>query len=136
VGLRLLHLVTADPKRTPTLVAFAKPDYFVSTNAADCSATAAVIECPPSFGQDAWMHGTLSPEINLARSGRLQQRSVLTPSPERTSAQMSASPDRWGFVEQAGLNLAGMPLDFWMLGLLAVLAVGSYLYVAGLRRLP
>jgi hypothetical protein len=29
-----------------------------------------------------------------------------------------------------------MPLDIWMLGLLAVLAVGSYLYVAGLRRLP
>jgi len=29
-----------------------------------------------------------------------------------------------------------MPLDFWMLGLLLLLAAGSFLYVAGLRRLP
>jgi hypothetical protein len=29
-----------------------------------------------------------------------------------------------------------MPLDIWMLGLLLLLAVGSFLYVAGLRRLP
>jgi hypothetical protein len=28
-----------------------------------------------------------------------------------------------------------MPLDFWMLGLLLLLAVGSFLYVAGLERL-
>jgi hypothetical protein len=29
-----------------------------------------------------------------------------------------------------------MPLDIWMLGLLLVLAAGSFLYVAALRRLP
>lgn len=29
-----------------------------------------------------------------------------------------------------------MPLDVWMLGLLALLMVISLLYVAGLRRLP
>jgi hypothetical protein len=29
-----------------------------------------------------------------------------------------------------------MPLDIWMLGLLLLLAVGSYLYVLGLTRLP
>jgi hypothetical protein len=29
-----------------------------------------------------------------------------------------------------------MPLDVWMLGLLLLLAVGSFAYVAGLRRLP
>ena len=29
-----------------------------------------------------------------------------------------------------------MSLDIWMLGLLLLLAVGSFLYVAGLRRLP
>jgi hypothetical protein len=28
-----------------------------------------------------------------------------------------------------------MPLDVWMLGLLLLLAVGSFLYVAGLERL-
>ena len=29
-----------------------------------------------------------------------------------------------------------MPLDIWMLGLLLVLTVASFLYLAGLRRLP
>ena len=29
-----------------------------------------------------------------------------------------------------------MPLDIWMLGLLLLLVIGSFLYVAGLRRLP
>jgi hypothetical protein len=29
-----------------------------------------------------------------------------------------------------------MPLDAWMLGLLLLLAVMSYLYVAGLQELP
>ena len=29
-----------------------------------------------------------------------------------------------------------MPLDVWMLGLLLLLTIGSFAYVAGLRRLP
>ena len=29
-----------------------------------------------------------------------------------------------------------MPLDIWMLGLLALLTLGSFACVAGLRRLP
>jgi hypothetical protein len=29
-----------------------------------------------------------------------------------------------------------MPLDIWMLGLLLLLTVGSFLYVAALRALP
>lgn len=29
-----------------------------------------------------------------------------------------------------------MPLDIWMLGLTLVLALASYLYIAGLERLP
>src|SRR5215472_10043172 len=63
VGQRLLHMVTGDPNRTPTVVAFGKPDYFVDVFPAECSA-AAVVECPPSFGTDAWIHGTISPDIN------------------------------------------------------------------------
>jgi hypothetical protein len=69
VGLRFEHMVTADPKRTPTLVGFAKPDYWVSTNPAACSPTAAVIECPPSFGPSAWMHGDISPDITTTWAG-------------------------------------------------------------------
>jgi hypothetical protein len=29
-----------------------------------------------------------------------------------------------------------MPLDVWMLGVLLLLTIGSFVYVAGLRRLP
>jgi hypothetical protein len=63
VGMKLLHMVSADPNRTPTVVAFGKPDYFVDTFAADCGGPA-VVECAPSFGADAWNHGTISPDIN------------------------------------------------------------------------
>lgn len=62
VGLRFLHMVTADPRRTPTLVAFAKPDYWVTTAAAVCPG-GPVVECPPSFGTDAWIHGDYQEQI-------------------------------------------------------------------------
>lgn len=29
-----------------------------------------------------------------------------------------------------------MPLDFWMIGLLVLLTIGSFAYVFGLKRLP
>jgi hypothetical protein len=63
VGLNLLHMVTADQARTPTFVAFAKPDYFVDTGPDQSCAGGPVVECPPSAGTDAWMHGGNSPEI-------------------------------------------------------------------------
>jgi hypothetical protein len=63
IGMNLLHMVTADPNRTPTVVAWGKPDYFVDSGAADCPG-GPVVECPPSFGEDAWIHGTISAEIN------------------------------------------------------------------------
>jgi len=63
VGMKLLHMVSADPNRTPTLVAWGKPDYFVDNRGADCPG-GPVVECPPSFGEDAWIHGTISADIN------------------------------------------------------------------------
>ena len=35
VGMKALHMVTADPQRTPTLVMFAHPDYFLFAGAAE-----------------------------------------------------------------------------------------------------
>jgi hypothetical protein len=64
VGMKLLHMVSADPNRTPTVVAWGKPDYFVDSQGTSCAPAVAVVECPPSFGTDAWIHGTISPEIN------------------------------------------------------------------------
>jgi len=55
---RLLHMVTADPARTPTFTLFGNPDYFLSTGANDCSKPC-VTETPGS----AWNHGDVQPEI-------------------------------------------------------------------------
>jgi hypothetical protein len=57
-GMALVHMVTADPSRTPTFTQFAKPEYFLFGGAADCSAPCARIE--PRF---AWIHGTIAPDI-------------------------------------------------------------------------
>ena len=54
VELKLLHMITGDPLRTPTFVMFADPDYFFQTFGVDVSVN-------PGF---AWNHGGVAPEIN------------------------------------------------------------------------
>jgi hypothetical protein len=51
---KLLHMVTADPKRTPTFTLFGDPDYFFLTVGPDAVES-------PGF---AWNHGGVAPEIN------------------------------------------------------------------------
>jgi hypothetical protein len=55
VGLKLLHMVTGDPMRTPTFVMFGNPDYYFQT-----SGTPDFVE-NPAF---AWNHGGVDPKIN------------------------------------------------------------------------
>jgi hypothetical protein len=62
--MRILHMVTADPARTPTVTLFAQPDYFLGSGAPNCS-TACVSE-NPGF---AWNHGGVSPDINVTWLG-------------------------------------------------------------------
>jgi hypothetical protein len=73
VEMKLLHMITADPTRTPSFVAFGKPFYYISTGYADCQQgqtnPAPVIECAPSFGEDAWIHGTFDNQINQSWLG-------------------------------------------------------------------
>jgi len=56
----ILHMVTADSARTPTFTMFARPDYFLSTGAADCGGGPCVTQ-NPGF---AWDHGDSAAEIN------------------------------------------------------------------------
>jgi hypothetical protein len=56
----ILHMVNADPARTPTFALFAKPDYFFSTGPADCGGGACVTQ-NTGF---AWDHGDYAAEIN------------------------------------------------------------------------
>jgi hypothetical protein len=56
----ILHMVNADPARTPTLAMFAKPDYFLSSGSATCPAAGCVTQ-NSSF---AWDHGDYAAEID------------------------------------------------------------------------
>lgn len=64
VGLKLLHLITADPARTPTFIMFANPNYFLFAGAPNCASPCVTLN--PRF---AWNHGTVSPEITTTWLG-------------------------------------------------------------------
>jgi hypothetical protein len=55
----ILHMVNADPARTPTFAMFAKPDYFLTPGAANCSTP-----CVTQSTGFAWDHGDYAAEIN------------------------------------------------------------------------
>jgi hypothetical protein len=55
----ILHMVNADPARTPTFAMFAKPDYYLSTGPASCSSPC--VTQNTGFG---WDHGDYAAEIN------------------------------------------------------------------------
>ncbi len=55
----ILHMVNADPARTPTFTMFARPDYFLSTGAANCTTP-----CVSQNAGFAYNHGDVAAEIN------------------------------------------------------------------------
>jgi len=65
VELKLLHMITGDPKRTPTLALFGNTDFWLSGGPASCGSSCF---SEPSGG-DAWNHGTVAPEINTTWLG-------------------------------------------------------------------
>ena len=65
VELKLLHMVTGDPKRTPSLVLFGNPDFWLSSGSASCGASCV----SEPAGTDAWNHGTVGPQINTTWLG-------------------------------------------------------------------
>ena len=63
VEMDLLHMVTADPQRTPTLTMFAQADYFLFTGAQNCSSPCITVPTTPPTSTFAWNHGGIQPEI-------------------------------------------------------------------------
>jgi hypothetical protein len=55
----ILHMVNADPARTPTFALFAKPDYFLCSPSSSCSGSS--VSVSPAF---AYNHGDYAAEIN------------------------------------------------------------------------
>ncbi len=64
VEMKLLHMITADPARTPTLTMFADPNYFLFAGATNC--TSPCVTEQPGF---AWNHGGVNPDINTTWLG-------------------------------------------------------------------
>jgi hypothetical protein len=58
VELKLLHMVTGDPQRTPSFVMFGNPDYFHLTGAQNCNNP-----CVSQSAGFAWNHGGIDKEI-------------------------------------------------------------------------
>jgi len=70
--MRALHMVTADPFRTPTFTPFADPDwfFFASGTPATCATQAACAFIPGRTSQSfAWNHGDLQDEIASTWAG-------------------------------------------------------------------
>ena len=65
VELKLLHMVTGDPKRTPSLVLFGNDNFWLSSGKASCGASCFTVPA----GTDAWNHGDVSPQINTTWLG-------------------------------------------------------------------
>jgi hypothetical protein len=63
VGMKALHMVTADPQRTPTLTMFAQPDWFLFAAAANCNTPCVTVPTTPPTNTFAWNHGGIQPEI-------------------------------------------------------------------------
>jgi hypothetical protein len=59
VEMKILHMVTADPARTPTFTLFGNPDYFMLTSGSPCSSEA----CFQEGRGFAWNHGDFQSEI-------------------------------------------------------------------------
>jgi hypothetical protein len=65
VELKILHMVTGDPKRTPTLVLFGNPNFWLSSGSRSCGKSC----FSEPKGGDAWNHGTISTKINTTWLG-------------------------------------------------------------------
>jgi hypothetical protein len=61
--MKALHMVTADPQRTPTLTMFALPDYFFFAGAPNCNSPCVTVPTTPVTSTFAWNHGGIQPEI-------------------------------------------------------------------------
>ncbi len=64
VEMKILHMITADPARTPTFTWFARPDYFIFAGAPNCNAP-----CVQEQFGFAWNHGDLTPDITTTWLG-------------------------------------------------------------------
>jgi hypothetical protein len=69
VGMKAIHMITADPQRTPTLTMFAQPDWFFFAAAPNCNQPCVTVPTTPPTNTFAWNHGGIQPEIATTWAG-------------------------------------------------------------------
>jgi len=69
VGMKAIHMITADPQRTPTLTMFAAPDWFFFAAAPNCNIPCITVPTTPPTSTFAWNHGGIQPEIATTWAG-------------------------------------------------------------------
>jgi hypothetical protein len=63
--LKILHMVTGEPKRTPSLVLFGNDNFWLSSGPASCGKSCFT----EPKGGDAWNHGTVAGQVNTTWLG-------------------------------------------------------------------
>ncbi len=103
----ILHLVNADPARTPTFAMFARPDYFLSSGATNCNSPCVSVN--PSF---AYNHGDYAAEIDTNYLGIAGPgvKNLGVDGPQPADGPSSAGPDS-GQVTIPGSHTTGTWLD-------------------------
>ncbi|HEX9031283.1 MAG TPA: hypothetical protein VF834_05520 [Streptosporangiaceae bacterium] len=117
----ILHMVNADPARTPTFALFAKPDYFLTPGSASCS------PCVTQNTAFAYNHGDYAAEINTNWLGIVGPgvQNLGVDGPAADAGPNSAGPDS-GQVTVPGSGTTGTWLDETDIR-------PTILYLAGLR---
>jgi hypothetical protein len=100
VEMKILHMVTADPARTPTFTMFADPNYFLFTGALNCNSPCAVINS--GF---AWNHGDVQPDITTTWLG------MVGPGVDQTGIDSTTWSDHTD-IRPTILTLAGLKDDY------------------------
>jgi hypothetical protein len=102
----ILHMVNADPARTPTFALFAKPDYFLQPGTPSCPPCVSI---NPRF---AYNHGDYAAEINTNWAGFVGPgvANLGVDGPQPADGPSSAGPDS-GQVTVPGSNTTGTWVD-------------------------
>ncbi|MGN6791513.1 MAG: hypothetical protein ACTHJW_03885 [Streptosporangiaceae bacterium] len=103
----ILHMVNADPARTPTFAMFARPDYFLSSGATNCNSPCVSVN--PAF---AYNHGDYAAEIdtNYVAFAGPGVRNLGVDGPQPAEGPNSAGPDS-GQVTVPGSHTTGTWVD-------------------------
>jgi len=124
VEMKLLHMVTADPARTPTLTMFANPDYFLFAGAPNCNSPCVTEN--PGF---AWNHGDVQKDITTTWLG------MVGPGVRRQGVDRETWSDHTD-IRPTILSLTGLLDDYTHDGRVLAEVMRSGSLPSGIRRNP